>query len=74
MAPDNTSYGSIGMDKSAATSPTDTRGPPPRFESITRGDSNEEDPESTVRINRPLAISTTAGMYHFRKKKPEVLC
>ena len=74
MAPDNTGYGSISMgEQSTATSPTDTRAHHPRFEPITRGNSNEEDPESTVRINRPPVISTTAGMFPPSILKPEYL-
>jgi len=72
MAPDKTGYGSINMDQSAATSPTDTRSPP-RFEPITRRDSNEADPESTIRINRPPVISASAGMYYSSNSKPESL-
>ena len=64
MAPDKDPSGSAALHSSTDTSPMDTRAPPARFESITRGD--EEDASittGTIRGNRPPAISTDFGTY-----------
>ena len=63
MAHDNSSVKSTGMEQSAATSPTDTRGPAPRFEPTTREQDADSDTESTVQRNHPPAISTSVRMY-----------
>ncbi|MCJ1379324.1 hypothetical protein MMC17_002425 [Xylographa soralifera] len=59
MAPDDSSVKSMGMEQSAATSPTDTRGPPPRFEPITREQDADSDTESAVQRSYPPAITTS---------------
>ena len=65
MAPnDNDDSRTAEDERSAATSPLDTRGPPPRFESIIHQD-NEDNPseQPTARRSRPPAISTGTGIY-----------
>lgn len=49
MAPDNTSTRSTEPEEPVPTSPTDTRGRPPRFEPITQEDDAEEYQEREVR-------------------------
>ena len=63
MAPDDSSVKSTGMEQSAATSPTDTRGPAPRFEPITREQDVDSDTEPAVQRSHPPAISTSVRMY-----------
>ena len=51
-------------ETSTNTSPTDTRTPHPRYESITRENDREgSTPAGTVRRSRPAAISTNTGNY-----------
>lgn len=49
---------------STAVSPSDTRTPPVRFESITRGDDdNGSTASAALRRNRPSAITTSTENY-----------
>lgn len=63
MAPDNSSTKFAGMDQSAATSPTDIRGPPPRSEPIAREEDGAPERDFTTPRSRPLDISTSVRKY-----------
>ena len=68
MSDEDSPQSSTNLNPSSTISPTDTRSPPPRFESIVHDESNDNVTNSgTTRRSRPPAISTGSNLQNYGK-------